>query len=383
MNYDDNLSYGFNHGNTKSAEKLLLNKYECERLLKSILYDNFNVLDNEPASNDLIKRSWLYRICKSYKYFHQNKVARRVKSFNCQDLSNFLFKIKDLAPLELYKYSPKDHDKFSFNDMFLNGLIFESDYEELLKFCDGQIVIEIQTMAIINGRRFSSRGCEYRQTEYSSIAKPTVNAINLKDNWSESKSLSSWFKFNKDLFITYKELLHKGEEFASHFSYDYMKPIDLYGQFNFFFKLDNNDTLINSKLYASVIMRKTMDLNNSQVNYMIKTIHSNGIQHIPVIQMKNEIANKCCIHNMIFVSENLVHSSPILVLPIYVDNDTWSEIKAIKPEGKDTGKIFTDDAYKTFYERDISKTTHLIMIDLERNRMTSAVTNPEGWGFMD
>jgi hypothetical protein len=276
----------------------------------------------------------------------------------------------------------KNNCEFAMNNCFIKGLILEEDYKKAMKFKD-TFYIEIQSMAIIKGRRFSSRGSQHRQTSHSTNSKPNCNLNNLRSTWHEKLNYSSWFKLNKDQYLTYDELCNSGEEFSNYFrnTYNYDNPIDFYGQFNFFFKICNDDILINNKLYASVIMRKTMDLSDFKLNYMLNVIHSEGIQHMRVIQMNEKEALKGFVHNLIFLSENVVHSSPILVLPI-VANETWSTIKAIKPESNDTSKIFSDGSYDNFYETDKNTATDLFMIDMERYRMTSTVTNPEGWGFL-
>jgi hypothetical protein len=125
-----------------------------------------------------------------------------------------------------------------------------------------------------------------------------------------------------------------------------------------------------------------MDFTNQSLNYMLRTTNAEGIRNLSIIQMNDERAKKSFVHNMIFISEKLVHSSPILILPIYA-NDSWSIIRGIKHDFKrGADKVFEDKSYEGFYETDKSKATDLIMIDMERNRMTSNVTNPEGWGFL-
>jgi hypothetical protein len=397
MNYSDNLTYGFNHGNKIHAEILKLNEYESENLLKTIIYDNFKELNAEIISINLLKCSWLYRVSKSYKYYHHNtytkKINNKTKALNCLDLASFIYNIKNYEFIDTFKINNYTSDKidslknnceFAMNNFFMKGLILEEDYKEAMKFKEDNFNLEIQSMAMIKGRRFSSRGCQFRQTSHSTNSKPNFNVHNLKSSWHEKFHYSSWFKLNKDQYLTYEELCNSGEEFRNYFinTYEYATPIDFYGQFNFFFKIHNEDILINNKLYASVIVRKTMDLSDKKTNYMLNTSHSDGIQHMRVIQMNEKEALKCFVHNMIFISESLVHSSPILVLPI-VANETWSTIKAIKPDSNDTSKIFSDSTYEQFYETNKYTATDLFMIDMERYRMTSTVTNPEGWGFVN
>jgi len=82
---------------------------------------------------------------------------------------------------------------------------------------------------------------------------------------------------------------------------------------------------------------------------------------------------------MIFVSDKLIHSSPILILPIEA-NYTFNIIKAIKPSlvKKDENvKFWNLDRFKKHYVKELDKATHLIMIDFERNRMNSFVTYTE------
>jgi hypothetical protein len=335
------------------------------------------------TSKSLIKSSWLYRISQSYRYYHLNNNKKKEGVFTCDNFHTFLINLSVTTNKNQFICSKDDLKIENFSmieNFFKKGLIFKMDKIEVLNFLKG-FTVEINTNAVINGRRFSSRGKEYRQLESSSISSPNFNVLQLKQNWYLTKHYSSWFKFNKNLFKTYKELLHTGEEFRSNFSYDYKMPMDLYGQFNFFFCVNNVDSLINNKLYASVIMRKTMDFTNQSLNYMLRTTNTEGIRNLSIIQMNDERAKKSFVHNMIFISEKLVHSSPILILPIYA-NKTWSIIRGIKHDTKGANKIFEDKSYEEFYETDKSKATDLIMIDMERNRMTSNVTNPEGWGFL-
>jgi hypothetical protein len=382
--YDDNFTKGYNHGNQLAANLLDFNKFEAKSLLKSIIYDNFVLLSSETVSDVLIKTSWLYRISQSYRYYHLNNNKKKEGCvFTCDNFHFFLINLTVITNKNEFICSNDDLKIKNFcwiENVFKRGLIFEKDKIEVLNFLKG-FTVEINTNAIINGRRFSSRGKEYRQLEPSSNNSPNFNLLQLKGNWFETKNYSSWFKFNKNLFKTYKELLHTGEEFRSHFTYDYKMPLDLYGQFNFFFTINNMDSLINNKLYSSVTMRKTIDFTNQRLNYMLRTNNTEGIRNLSIIQMKDEPAKKSFVHNMIFISEKLVHSSPVLILPIFA-NETWSIIKGIKPDFKGSNKVFEDKSYEGYYETDKSKATDLIMIDMERNRLTSNVTNPEGWGFL-
>jgi hypothetical protein len=95
MNYNDNLTYGFNHGNKIHAEILKLNEYESEHLLKTIIYDNFKELNAETLSLNLLKYSWLYRVSKSYKFYHHSTIHHtKNKRLNCLDLASFIYNIR-------------------------------------------------------------------------------------------------------------------------------------------------------------------------------------------------------------------------------------------------------------------------------------------------
>ena len=64
------------------------------------------------------------------------------------------------------------------------------------------------------------------------------------------------------------------------------------------------------------------------------------------------------------------------ILPIHADY-TFTQIKAIKPKkvNKDENESFWDlKTYKQYYATDLDYATHLIMVDIERNRMNSTVT---------
>ena len=286
MNYNDNLTFGFNHGNKKNAEILKLNEFELSHLLKTIIYDNFKELSAENLSKNLLKNSWLYRISKSFKYYHYNtniKQNTKNKAFTCLDLASFIYNIKYNEFIDTFKINNttsdivniKNNCEFAMSNCFMKGLILEEDYKEALSFIEeDKLNLEIQTKAVIKGRRFSSRGFEYRQTDHSTNSRPNFNVTSLSSTWHERLDYSSWFKLNKDQYITYEELCNSGEEFSNYFinTYKYDTPIDFYGQFNFFFKIYTEDILINNKLYASVIVRKTMDLSDKKTNYMLKIL---------------------------------------------------------------------------------------------------------------
>ena len=68
ISYDDEKTFSYNHGNTKSNDQLEMNEYERKMLLKSIIYDNFVILDS--PHNLVYKTSWLYRIAQSFINYH-------------------------------------------------------------------------------------------------------------------------------------------------------------------------------------------------------------------------------------------------------------------------------------------------------------------------
>jgi hypothetical protein len=360
ISYDDEKTFSYNHGNTKSNDQLEMNEYERKMLLKSIIYDNFVILDS--PHNLVYKTSWLYRIAQSFINYHlyHNRLFKN-KSFKCNTYLSFLCKLEEYAPSKTF--SKKD------KPIFQNGEILNDDYKAVNRFLKKQ-TIDIYKLANIKGIRFSAQGIEYRQDKLSTQTNPSVNLSNLKENWNNKLSYSSWFKVNKELYVTYKELF-KSEEMKSCFIYGDF-DCDVYGQFNFFFRLTNSDdSLISDKLYASANIRRTINHNDSK--FQDKT---EGLHHLSIIELGSK---QCYNHNMIFVSDKLIHSSPILILPIEA-NYTFNIIKAIKPSlvKKDENvKFWNLDRFKKHYVKELDKATHLIMIDFERNRMNSFVTYTE------
>jgi hypothetical protein len=271
--------------------------------------------------------------------------------------------LEELAPKNMFGINS------NVNINFNSGEIRFEDYISVFTFLN-ENSIEINNNGVIKGVSFSSQGEIFRQQENSRNSNPSSNYKNLKSSWHNKASYSSWFKFNKDLYESYKEL-YRSEEFGNYFINGEFH-CDIYGQFNFFFELNNyRDSLIASNKYTSVTVRRTINYNNN-----FYQDNRNGLHHLPVIEMEIEEAKRNYIHNLIFASDKLIHSSPVFILPIHTEY-AFGGIKAIKPKkvNKDENETFWDiKTYKQYYVTDLDYATHLIMIDIERNRMNSNVT---------
>lgn len=289
------------------------------------------------------------------------------KEFRCTTFLSFLKRLEELAPKNVFGINSSNNINFN------KGEIKIEDYATVYSFLNNN-TIEINNNALIKGTLFSSQGETYRQQIHSTLSSPSSNCENLKLSWYSKASYSSWFKFNKDLYETYKEL-YLSEEFGNYFINGHFY-CDIYGQFNFFFELNKyEDSLIASNKYASVTVRKTIDYN--QEFYEDKR---DGLHHLPVIELDKAKTKRNYIHNLIFVSEKLIHSSPVFILPIQVANHTFTMLKAIKPKivKKEENESFWNvNNYKNYYSKDLNAATHLFMIDIERNRMNSDVTYVE------
>jgi hypothetical protein len=383
MFYDDNITRIIFHGNRKTTNNeesyYNLNEFEKERLIIAIIYQKLNIIksDSDLIQEKYISSSPFYRVSRSYFLFHREN--KNNENNNPGNLLNFLKLIKN-DELDNAYFTHIVHNNQIMAENISSGKIFIEDVEKIKSMWKIKVK-NVSNRAAIKGRKFLARnnvasGTDMSQKHY--IHDNSFNNIEyakfLINTWHEKNDMSSWFRLVTELTKTYKELYEDNAKIFTYGPY----PSKLYGQFNYFFQLDleYDDSIFENDFYASVIIRKC-EISDPAKNIKLKAKCCQGLHRFSIINIRPEEEVKNRFKNFIFISLEMVHSTPVLILPVV--NCFQDNIIPVKNnDGKksyfwsDTKIIKTDS-----YETDESKATHLIMIDLEPYRLYSKITYEE------
>jgi len=252
--YSDEKIYLFNKVNQRK-KKFEFSEYEIDCLLDEFIIEIKKRCHKE---SEAFYKSPLYRLYIAHLY-HKNDCHKdnrwKFNTFYCSLLvflstdTGFYFRNAIKKGDDYYL----EHKKL-FKDLYENG----KEYNKIKPYRGGTYFVEDLVVAkkilynltpfrfdkaIVFGIEMHCRGAICAETECTTTS--TKNILNvLKQNWSDVKSISSWFKY------------HSNNKSSSEFGFD--PKIFHYGQFNYFFRISlPEEPFIHGLPMASAICRKT------------------------------------------------------------------------------------------------------------------------------